>query len=79
MEEVGNDAEETEMFEEDQTPLFYSWDQGNYLQYSQLNRLRHTILVEHATHYWPKGLPFNRMLARMCYDAPGDIKSRHPE
>lgn len=78
MKEVGDCVAETEMFEVEQPPLFYSREYAINLQDPRLKRLWHSNVVEQAIYFWRKGLPYNSMIARVCNDATGDIKSSHP-
>lgn len=56
----------TEVFDVEQTPLFFSRKYGNYKQNPNLKLLRHTNVVGQAIYFWPKELPFNCMLAQLC-------------
>lgn len=66
-----------EVFEVEQTLSFHSHEHGNYLQVPRFKRLRHTNVVEQASHFWRKEMPFNGMLERVCYDVRGDPKWTH--
>lgn len=61
-----------------QTPLSYSRENGGYLQDPRLKRMRRPNVVKQAFHLWRKRLPLNSKLARVCYEAPGDIRLTNP-
>lgn len=75
---MGELGKETEVFEVEQTVLFYSRQQGNYLQDPRLKRLRQESVVEQAMHFRRKGLPFSTMLLRLNYNTAGVTRSTHP-
>lgn len=77
-EEVEYGAGEPEVFAVEQTPLFNSREYGNYLRSPQIYCLWHLNVVERVMRYWLKRVSFNFILALVCYDATGDLKSGHP-
>lgn len=62
---------ETKVFVVKQTSFLYSLENGNYLQDLQLNRPRHSTVVEEAVFFWRKKLPSSSMITCVCYNAPG--------
>lgn len=56
--------------------MFHGCEHGSYLQVPRLRPLRNNKVMEQAIRFRRKGLLFNYMLARVCYDALGDVNSR---
>lgn len=56
---------ETEVFEMEQKPLFYSGEHSTYLQDPPLKRLRHSKVVKQSICRLRRGLPFSSILARV--------------
>lgn len=75
-EEVEDDVVEMDVFNLKLTAFFNSPKHSNFLQVPRLKRPWHPSEVEQAIYFWGKILPFNSMLARICYDVPCDIKSK---
>lgn len=78
MEEVEEGVGAANVAEVEQIPMFYYREYGTCLHESVLKPLRHTKVMKQAIHFWPLRLPFNCMVARVSYDAPGDIRASHP-
>lgn len=63
MEEVGEGAVETEVFDTKPTPLFYSLVPNIYLRDHLMKFLRHVYMMDHAIQFWSKGLRWDTRLA----------------
>lgn len=67
----------TRVFAVKQKSLLLSCERGKYLRNTRLMCLWNTSVVGQVTRYWNKGIRFNSVLKRMCYNVPGNIKSIH--
>lgn len=52
IEEMQENAWKTDIFEEEQTLLFYGRELCNYLQHPRLKQMRHTNFREQAIPFW---------------------------
>lgn len=62
----------------EQTPLFFTYEHGGYLQFPWLKRRRPTNVEKHASHFWCKKLPSKSTRTLVWFDVPDDKKSTHP-
>lgn len=83
--EVENDVEDEEVKKKEEqvskvdlTSLFYTGMHGDYQQKPWSVRLKHTIVVEQAVHFWSKEPSFSDAIDNVDYDAPGEVTSTHP-
>lgn len=75
---VEEGATKTELLEVEQMPLFYRREHDSHPHDPFLKHLRRAKVMKQAIHNCRKVLSLNAMLAGMCYDALGNMKSTHP-
>lgn len=69
---------EKNLFEVDQTPLFFIQASGHYREDLRTNRVGHTSVVDPANHFQRKGSTFQDAFDKVEYDAPEEVNMTHP-